>query len=890
MEEDKMNETFKSLDVIKDRAIYIYINIKDFGAKGDGITDDTAAIQAAIDYAVTTNTKHIFIPNGVYRISNGFQFGTTQGMDFVIEGAGWNSIIKVDSNLSSPIEAVFEVVNLDAKRFQLKNFYIDCNNKAKHGFKYSGSNDAGAIKLINMRIREATLYGIDNGKIEDTVIHNSNIQDNVRGIRAANHGGTITISNTRLLGNDEFDLVMEGANHVKMTNVEMVSRPNRANILVTGYYDGATKRVPQYLEIHNAWMEAESDTLNGKEGYGIWIADTNPITLDTDVMPNNFMLWYNGYLHSDIAAIHIDENTNKRLYLFLPHIKIGSLPNQSTPRTLINIAGNGIDKDSVIVIGNMYASDANGIEVIKPYEAIAKYHVKRIGYDSSIRIGKSIANAEFGPWIPNTTTEGFAEALSFASQVAGTEHDPVNKAVVEILPGHYNLTSKVSVLMEENSRVIIEGAGERNTIIEGFIDDYVLEFKTASMSGQDYGYLEIRGLTIVNRGNVGVGHGLHTLDLNSVKLEKVWIGGKFVDINTDQLQVTNSESVPNSIGLFLEGQGAEQMTTIDTMVAGFDIAYKINVDHLTMINPQARKIGNTMFWFETCFDILLLNPHGFQIGRRDINTSGMFYFNGSVGNITAINAHLEEYSSGSYQTAMSPLINVGTITNQKMSIINGRIDTGVDNTCIIFKQNRSSVGKHWFNGFNIENLRIDDAATTIYLYYADALNNVINNDIHILNHRGFGVYGSGANARLPHNFVGDLRSDAFERVKIKTEFDNTFISLSGTTEASIYTTSTGQTYFGKYEIVGRFLIRVNTIPSTNTELNLRLKVDDIEQDTETIRIPMAVGDYVYEVRKEITAPKNTDSNIKFTAQALADNGQAIDIRILNTEIYGVIGT
>ena len=42
------------------------VNVKDFGAKGDGVTDDTAAIQAAIDHGGL-----VIMPEGIYRISEG---------------------------------------------------------------------------------------------------------------------------------------------------------------------------------------------------------------------------------------------------------------------------------------------------------------------------------------------------------------------------------------------------------------------------------------------------------------------------------------------------------------------------------------------------------------------------------------------------------------------------------------------------------------------------------------------------------------------------------------------------------------------------------------------------------------------------------------------------
>lgn len=42
------------------------ISVKDFGAKGDGVTDDTAAIQTAIQTAVNENKREIFCPPGTY--------------------------------------------------------------------------------------------------------------------------------------------------------------------------------------------------------------------------------------------------------------------------------------------------------------------------------------------------------------------------------------------------------------------------------------------------------------------------------------------------------------------------------------------------------------------------------------------------------------------------------------------------------------------------------------------------------------------------------------------------------------------------------------------------------------------------------------------------------
>lgn len=67
---------------LKDRFADI-INVKNFGATGNGVTDDTAAIQAAINAA---NGKTVFIPAGTYAFTS--LSVTTNGTKLVGEGIG----------------------------------------------------------------------------------------------------------------------------------------------------------------------------------------------------------------------------------------------------------------------------------------------------------------------------------------------------------------------------------------------------------------------------------------------------------------------------------------------------------------------------------------------------------------------------------------------------------------------------------------------------------------------------------------------------------------------------------------------------------------------------------------------------------------------------------
>jgi parallel beta-helix repeat protein len=63
------------------------VSVKDFGAVGDGVADDTAAIQAALNSGAS-----VFLPSGTYNISSALTI-PTNGQEFIGQGKG-KSIIK----------------------------------------------------------------------------------------------------------------------------------------------------------------------------------------------------------------------------------------------------------------------------------------------------------------------------------------------------------------------------------------------------------------------------------------------------------------------------------------------------------------------------------------------------------------------------------------------------------------------------------------------------------------------------------------------------------------------------------------------------------------------------------------------------------------------------
>lgn len=64
------------------------VNVKYYGAKGDGVTNDATAIQTAINYARTNNLT-LYFPPGRYIVQSPLNFSQWNGFSIVGGGAGW---------------------------------------------------------------------------------------------------------------------------------------------------------------------------------------------------------------------------------------------------------------------------------------------------------------------------------------------------------------------------------------------------------------------------------------------------------------------------------------------------------------------------------------------------------------------------------------------------------------------------------------------------------------------------------------------------------------------------------------------------------------------------------------------------------------------------------
>mgnify|MGYP001738809646 FL=1 len=67
-------------------SLYGIVSVKDFGAVGDGVADDTAAFKRAND---NLKNKILLVPNGIYKINEHLTFNT---VDSVMDMGTYNNV------------------------------------------------------------------------------------------------------------------------------------------------------------------------------------------------------------------------------------------------------------------------------------------------------------------------------------------------------------------------------------------------------------------------------------------------------------------------------------------------------------------------------------------------------------------------------------------------------------------------------------------------------------------------------------------------------------------------------------------------------------------------------------------------------------------------------
>jgi hypothetical protein len=205
------------------------VNVKDFGAKGDGVTDDTSAIQDAIDYSSSGNNGKVYIPSGFYICTS--TIIVKQGVSLLGDGTGeFDPILKKHS---------WEGTNLLFKNTGSADYEIYGVTSNKE----SGGVVSGSLSLTSFTNSDASGITRATAKAFSVGIQlkeNSTVND----LRVAPYWGTDGYSNysdnTKTTLSDSWDVGVyrQDAPRSRMTNVQAVGHWRVAGCLdVSSNYD-----------------------------------------------------------------------------------------------------------------------------------------------------------------------------------------------------------------------------------------------------------------------------------------------------------------------------------------------------------------------------------------------------------------------------------------------------------------------------------------------------------------------------------------------------------------------------------------------------------------------------------------------------------------------------
>ena len=152
------------------------VSVLDFGAVGDGVTDDTTAIQAALNSGYS-----VFIPDGTYLVSSAL---SVTGEVF---GQSWNAILKQGASDNS-------IFNCQTGSVSISNMTLQGTTTNIDSFVYAIYNDF-ATQPTSLRVENVQIKGSSNSTgftggmyfvaVQNAQILNNRIR-NIRGTQSAN--------------------------------------------------------------------------------------------------------------------------------------------------------------------------------------------------------------------------------------------------------------------------------------------------------------------------------------------------------------------------------------------------------------------------------------------------------------------------------------------------------------------------------------------------------------------------------------------------------------------------------------------------------------------------------------------------------------------------------
>jgi hypothetical protein len=188
-------------------------NVKNYGAVGDGATDDTAAIQSAINSAVSTGGT-VYFPNGLYRLTSSLTYTAPaldpgQRVHFLGEGIGASILLQTTNANGLTIAGTNLNVYTNIKGLA----FVNNSGTVGQGLSVTG----GAFLHIESCQFTGWLYGMYGSNFLTSTLVSCQFRFNTRGMLFERIGTTnasspnaITLVNCEVGANSEYGIYILG--------------------------------------------------------------------------------------------------------------------------------------------------------------------------------------------------------------------------------------------------------------------------------------------------------------------------------------------------------------------------------------------------------------------------------------------------------------------------------------------------------------------------------------------------------------------------------------------------------------------------------------------------------------------------------------------------------